>query len=140
MKTCKIGILVQLGFIHLMVLGVTINVGWFWLIFKILYIHCKSKIFNLLLNVTLYLGQLHYKNCMKPSWTKIPILHFLYLGFCMLYCQKCEITPILHCKIKLCFCNFFQLLMGSMYQNHNIYHQTGYIQHVKWVLSRNIAI
>ena len=58
----------------------------------------------------------------------------------MLYCQKCEITPILHCKIKLCFCNFFQLLMGSMYQNHNIYHQTGYIQHVKWVLSRIIAI
>ena len=69
--------------------------------------------------------------CMKPSWTRIAILHILYLRFCMICYQKGEITLILHCKIKLCFWSFFQLLPWSMHGKHNILYQTGYIHHTK---------
>ena len=68
---------------------------------------------------------------MKPSWTRIPILHVLYLRFCIIYCSKGEIMPILHCKIRLCFWSFFQLLLRSMHGKHNILYQTGYIHHTK---------
>ena len=68
---------------------------------------------------------------MKPSWTRIPILHVLYLEFCIIYCPNGEIMPILHCKIRLCFWSFFQILLKSMHGKHNILYQTGYIHHTK---------
>ena len=74
---------------------------------------------------------IHTIRCMKPSWTRIAILHILYLEFCMICYQKGEITPILHCKIRLCFWSFFQLLLRSMHGKHNILYQTGYIHHTK---------
>ena len=58
---------------------------------------------------------------MKPCWTRIAILHIFYLGFCMICYQKGEITPILHCKIRLCFWSFFQLLLRSRHGKHNIF-------------------
>ena len=45
--------------------------------------------------------------------------------------QRRWITPILHCKIRLCFWSFFQLLLRSMHGKHNILYQTGYIHHTK---------
>ena len=77
---------------------------------------------------------IHTIRCMKPSWTRIAILHILYLEFCMICYQKSEITLILHCKIWLCFWSFFQLLLRSMHGKHNILYQTGYIHHTKPVL------
>ena len=77
---------------------------------------------------------IHTIRCMKPSWTRIAILHIFYLGFWMICYQKGEITPILHCKIRLCFWSFFQLLLRSMHGKHNILYQTGYIHHTKQFL------
>ena len=74
---------------------------------------------------------IHAIRCMKPSWTRIAILHILYLEFCMICYQKSEIALILHCKIRLCFWSFFQLLLRSMHGKHNILYQTGYIHHTK---------
>ena len=74
------------------------------------------------------------KKCMKPSWTRISILQFLYLVYCMIYCSKVEIMPILHCKIRLCFWSFFQLLPRSMHGKHNMLYQTGYIHNTKLFL------
>ena len=82
---------------------------------------------------------IHTIRCMKPSWTRIAILHILYLGFCMICYQKREITPILHCKIKLCFWSFFQLLLRPMHGKQNILYETGYIHHTKPFLGWFIA-
>ena len=80
------------------------------------------------------------KKCMKPSRTGIAILHILFMGFCMIYCQKGEITPILHCKIIQQFCNFFLLFLISMHQKPHLFHLCGYLQHIKLFLAKNNAV
>ena len=68
------------------------------------------------------------------------IINNLFIKFCMIYDQKGDLMPILHSKIRLCFCYLFQLFMRLLHQKHKIFHQSGYIQHFKWLLTKNIQI
>ena len=68
------------------------------------------------------------------------IIHNLFIKFCLIYGQKGDLMPILHCKIRLCFCYLFQLFLRLLHQKHKIFHQSGYIQHFKWFLTKNIQI
>ena len=47
---------------------------------------------------------------------------------------------ISHCKIRLCSCSFFYLLMKQMHGKLHIFHQSGYIQHIKPFSVRIIAL
>ena len=68
------------------------------------------------------------------------IIHNLFIKFCLIYDQKGDLMPILHSKIRLCFCYLFQLFLRLLHQKHKIFHQSGYIQHFKWFLTKNIQI
>ena len=138
-RICKMAIPVRLGFIHFF--------WWGWPDYretltnyrKNMFLQCKLSFFKISQSHPTIMTTLHTIKCMKPSRTGIAILHILFIGFWMIYCQKCEITPILHCKIIQQFCNFFLLFLISMHQKPHIFHQCGYLQHMKLFLARNNA-
>ena len=58
------------------------------------------------------------------------------------YKVLCDILPkrwVSHCKIRLCFWSFFHLLMKQMHGKLHIFHQSGYIQHIRPLSVRIIA-
>ena len=80
------------------------------------------------------------KSARNQAKSKYPFHIIFLLIFTLIYCQKGDLTPFLHCKIRSCFFNFFQLFLRLLYRKLNKFYQSGYIHHIKWFLTKNIQI
>ena len=76
----------------------------------------------------------------KPNQNTHFTWYFYWFLFDILPKRWSNLTPFLHCKIRSCFFNFFQLYLRLLYRKLNTFHQSGYIQHIKWFLTKNIQI